>query len=64
MKPHDLVLDIHHTTRKAIRALGYMPKRSKYRTLTYKLLSEKISATEYKRLQDRLRRFYKLEWEV
>jgi len=57
MSPHQLHTDLYQTTKKAIRTIGYIPKRSLYRTLAYKLIQEVIPAKDYHRLKNRLVRF-------
>jgi hypothetical protein len=42
---------------KAMEAMPYIPRRSVYRGLAYKLIAEEITAAEWMRLKARLDRF-------
>lgn len=63
MSPQLFSLDLHRTTCKAIAAVGYMPKHSKYRNWSYRLIAGDLEASKYHKLRDRLVRFYGNSWE-
>lgn len=57
---YKLLQDVHQTESMARLAMPYIPKKSKYRTLVYKLLADpdKMTVLDYLRLKQRLIRFH------
>ena len=61
MNPYQLSKELRYVTQRAVGAIGYMPKRSKYRIWSYKLLQEQLEAWKYVKLKRRLEKFYGTE---
>lgn len=62
MRPNTLAKELDYTRRMAIKALAYIPKKSFYRDWIYRLNAEELEASKFRRLQDKLRRFYGEDW--
>jgi len=60
MKPRHFLTVLWETEQMAIRAIPYIPKRSKYRTYVYELLAkeDRIEAWKFGKLRRRLLKFH------